>query len=153
VNADERLEELGLELPEIPPMPAGPQPLVESVRVHGAMGFVSAIGPVGTTGIVGGSMTLEEGREAARLTALLALRRIRDALGSLEAVERWLKVTGFVRSAPGFAQQPAVLNGFTEQIIEIYGPERGRCARSALGTSDLPMNIPIEVDAIVALRP
>lgn len=152
MNADERLAELGIELPEIPPMPVGPQPMVESVLIHGGLGFVSGIGPVGTAGIVGGSMTLEEGREAARMTALLALRRIRDALGSLDAVERWLKVTGFVRSAPGFAQQPAVLNGFTEQIIEIYGPERGRCARSALGTSDLPMNIPIEVDAIVALR-
>jgi enamine deaminase RidA (YjgF/YER057c/UK114 family) len=86
------------------------------------------------------------------MTALLALRRIKDALGSLDAVERWVKVLGFIRSAPGFGQQPLVLNGFTEQIVAIYGPERGRCARSAIGTNELPMNIPIEVEAIVALR-
>jgi enamine deaminase RidA (YjgF/YER057c/UK114 family) len=153
VNADERLAELGIELPELPPFPAGPQPLIESVMVHGGLGYLSGIGPIGTTGVLGGDMSVDDGREAARVTALLALRRIKDALGSLEAVERWLKVTGFVRSAPGFAQQPLVMNGFTEQIVEIYGPERGRCARSALGTSELPMNIPVEVEAIVALRP
>ena len=71
--------------------------------------------------------------------------------GSLDAVDRWVKVTGFVRSAPGFRMQPAVLNGFSEQIIDVYGVERGRCARSAIGVSELPMNIPVEVEAIVLL--
>jgi enamine deaminase RidA (YjgF/YER057c/UK114 family) len=123
------------------------------VIVHGGLGLLSGIGPIGMTGVVGGDLSVDDGREAARVTALLALRRIKDALGSLEAVERWVKVLGFIRSAPGFGQQPLVLNGFTEQIVEIYGPERGRCARSALGTSELPMNIPVEVEAIVALRP
>jgi enamine deaminase RidA (YjgF/YER057c/UK114 family) len=152
VNADERLAELGIELPELPPMPVGPQPVVEPVTVHGGLAYVSGTGPVGTTGIVGADMTVEEGYEAARVTALLVMRRLRDTLGSLDAVERWVRVTGFVRCAPGFAMQPAVLNGFTEQVIAVYGPERGRCARSALGTSDLPMNIPVEVEATVALR-
>ena len=133
-------------------MPVGPQPMVEPVTVHGGLAHVSGTGPVGTAGIVGGDMTVEEGYEAARITALLVMRRIRDTLGSLDAVERWVRVTGFVRSAPGFAMQPAVLNGFTEQVIAVYGPERGRCARSALGTSELPMNIPVEVEATVALR-
>jgi enamine deaminase RidA (YjgF/YER057c/UK114 family) len=152
VDADRRLEELGIQLPEIPPLPAGPQPMIEPVVVHAGLAFVSGIGPVGTKGIVGGDMTVEEGKAAARATALLVFRRIVDAFGSLEAVDRWIRVTGFVRSAPGFAQQPLVMNGFTEQVIEVYGPERGRCARSALGTSDLPANIPVEVEVILALR-
>ncbi len=153
IDADERLKELGIELPEIPPLPAGPQPMVIPVVVHGGFAFVSGIGPIGTTGVVGGDMTVEQGYEAARATALLVFRRIVDAFGRLEAVERWVRVTGFVRSAPGFGQQPAVLNGFTEQVVEVFGPDRGRCARSALGTSELPMNIPVEVECILALRP
>ena len=78
------------------------------------------------------------------------LRRIVDAFGSLDAVARWVKVLGFVRSAPGFGDQPAVVNGFSDLVIDVYGPERGRCARSAIGVSELPMNIPVEVEAIVA---
>ena len=152
-DADARLAELGIVLPEIPPLPAGPQPMNVPILVHGSLGFVSGIGPIGTTGVVGGDMTLEEGQEAARATAHLVFRRIVDTFGRLEAVERWVRVTGFIRSAPGFGQQPRVLNGFTEQVIEVYGPDRALCARSAIGTSDLPMNIPIEVEVILALRP
>jgi enamine deaminase RidA (YjgF/YER057c/UK114 family) len=122
------------------------------ILVHGGLGFVSGIGPIGTTGVVGGDMTVEEGKEAARATALLVFRRIVDTFGRLEAVDRWVRVTGFIRSAPGFGQQPLVLNGFTEQVVDVYGPDRGRCARSALGTSELPMNIPIEVEVILAVR-
>ena len=152
LDADQRLVELGIVLPEIPPLPAGAQPMIEPVVVHGGLAFVSGIGPIGTTGIVGGDMTVEKGQAAARATALLVFRRIVDRFGRLEAVERWIRVTGFVRSAPGFAKQPVVMNGFTEQVVEVYGPERGRCARSALGTSDLPANIPVEVEVILALR-
>jgi enamine deaminase RidA (YjgF/YER057c/UK114 family) len=152
LDADARLIELGIVLPEIPPLPAGPQPMVEPVLVQGSLAFVSGIGPIGTTGVVGGDLSVEEGQAAARATALLVFRRIVDAFGKLEAVERWVRVTGFVRSAPGFGQQPAVMNGFTQQVIDIYGPERGRCARSAIGTSELPMNIPVEVEVILALR-
>ena len=107
---------------------------------------------IGTTGRVGAELSVEEGYAAARETALLALRRIVDAFGALDAVDRWVKVLGFVRSAPGFGQQPQVLNGFSDLVIEVYGEERGRCARSAIGTSELPANIPIEVEAVVALR-
>ena len=152
-DADARLAELGIVLPEIPPLPAGPQPMNVPILVHDRLGFVSGIGPIGATGTVGGDLSLEEGREAARATALLVFRRIVDAFGRLEAVDHWVRVTGFIRSAPGFGQQPLVLNGFTEQVVDVYGPERGRCARSAIGTSELPMNIPIEVEVILALRP
>jgi hypothetical protein len=152
VDADARLVELGIVLPEIPPLPAGPQRMVEPMVVHAGLALVSGIGPIGTTGILGADMSVEEGREAARATALLVFRRIVDAFGRLEAVERWIRVTGFVRSAPGFGQQPAVMNGFTQQVLDVYGPERGRCARSAVGTSELPMNIPVEVEVVLALR-
>src|SRR5204862_2651478 len=102
--------------------------------------------------LVGADLSVEEGQAAARETALLALRRILDELGSLDAVERWVKVLGLVRSAPGFGDQPAVVNGFTELVVAVYGEERGLCARSAIGVSELPAGIPVEVAAPVALR-
>ncbi len=153
MNADERLAELGLSLPKIPSLPGLVQPLLEPVLVHGDLAYLSGIGPIGITGIVGGDCSVDEAFAAARGTALLMLRRIHDAFGSLDIVDHWVKVLGFIRSAPGFAQQPAVLNGFSSLIIDVYGVARGRCARSAIGTSELPANIPVEVEAIVALRP
>ena len=150
-SAETRLRELGLVLPDEPSFPSGAKPLLDPVTRVGDIAYLSGVGPLGTTGIVGGDLDVEAGREAARQTALLCLRRIRDAFGSLDAVDRWVKVTGFVRSAPGFGMQPAVLNGFSEQIIDVYGVDRGRCARSAIGVSELPMNIPVEVEAIVLL--
>jgi enamine deaminase RidA (YjgF/YER057c/UK114 family) len=150
VNADERVRELGLEIPEIPPLPF--RPLLRPVLVHGGLAYLSGIGPVGRSGVVGRDLSVEDGYAVARETALLALRRILDELGSLDAVERWVKVLGLVRSAPGFGDQPAVVNGFTELVVEVYGEERGLCARSAIGVSELPAGIPVEVEAVVALR-
>jgi len=150
MNPDERVRELGLEIPEIPPMPF--RPLLQPVLVHDGLAYLSGIGPVGQAGVVGRDLSVEEGYAAARETGLLALRRILDALGSLDAVERWVKVLGFVRSAPGFGDQPAVINGFTELVVEVYGEERGLCARSAIGVAELPAGIPVEVEALVALR-
>ena len=142
MNADERVRELGLEIPEIPPMPF--RPLLRPVLVHGGLAYLSGIGPIGLAGVVGGDLSIAEGHAA--------LRRILDELGSLDAVERWVKVLGLVRSAPGFGDQPAVVNGFTELVVEVYGEERGLCARSAIGVAELPAGIPVEVEAIVALR-
>jgi enamine deaminase RidA (YjgF/YER057c/UK114 family) len=150
VSADERVQELGLEIPEIPPLPF--RPLLRPVLVHGGLAYLSGIGPIGLAGVVGGDLSIARGHAAARETGLLALRRILDELGSLDAVERWVKVLGFVRSAPGFGDQPAVVNGFTELVVEVYGEERGLCARSAIGVAELPAGIPVEVEAIVALR-
>jgi hypothetical protein len=151
VSPDDRLAELRIELSGEVALP-GAQPLLEPVMIHGDIAYLSGVGPVGTTGTLGVDLTVEQGRAAARETALLMLGRLRGALGSLDAVDRWLNVRGFIRSGPGFADQPAVLNGFSELIIDIYGSERGRCARSAIGTSELPANIPVEVEAVVALR-
>jgi enamine deaminase RidA (YjgF/YER057c/UK114 family) len=149
-NADERARELGLEIPDFPALPFRPK--LVPVHVHGGLAYMSGIGPIGRAGVVGGDLTAEEGYDAARETALLALRRILDAFGELDRVERWVKVLGFVRSAPGFGDQPSVLNGFTDAIVEVYGEERGLCARSAIGVSELPAGIPVEVEAVYALR-
>jgi enamine deaminase RidA (YjgF/YER057c/UK114 family) len=150
MNADQRFAELGLELPEIPTLPFVPR--LKPVVVHAGLAYLSGIGPAGTSGRVGAELTVEEGYEAARVTGLLLLRRIVDEFAELERVERWVKVLGFIRSAPGFGDQPSVLNGFSDLIAEVYGEERGLCARSAIGTSELPGGIPVEVEAIVAVR-
>lgn len=150
MTADEQLAELGLELPALPELPFAPR--LRPVLVHGGLGYVSGGGVFDVVGYVGAEVTVEQAREAARRTALYVLRVLRDELGSLEAVERWVKVLGFVRSAPGFADQPAVVNGFTELVVDVYGEERGLCARSAIGVAELPAGIAVEVEATVALR-
>jgi enamine deaminase RidA (YjgF/YER057c/UK114 family) len=150
VSADERVRELGLEIPEFPSLPFRPK--LVPVRVHAGLAYLSGIGPIGLTGVVGADLTTDEGAAAARTTALLALRRVLDEFGELERVERWVKVLGFVRSAPGFGDQPAVVNGFTDVIVDVYGEERGLCARSAIGVNELPAGIPVEVEAVLALR-
>ena len=151
MTPDELLRTLGLALPEIPPTPFTPR--LKPLAVHGDLGFLSGIGPIGTEGAVGRDLSVEEGYEAARRSALLAFRQIVDALGELDRVASWVKILGFIRSAPGFGDQPSVLNGFSDLVIEVYGEERGLAARSAIGTGELPLGIPIEVEAIVALRP
>jgi enamine deaminase RidA (YjgF/YER057c/UK114 family) len=78
-------------------------------------------------------------------------RALREELGSLDRVERWLKVLVLVRSAPGFVEQPAVANGFTNAIAQLWGEERGVCARSAIGVAELPSGLAVEVEALVAL--
>jgi enamine deaminase RidA (YjgF/YER057c/UK114 family) len=150
---DARLRALGLELPAVPDQPPGyaPRPIVPVV-VHGTLAFFSGVAPLELTGTVGADMTVDEGYAAARTVGLMTLRRIVDAFGTLDAVERFIKVTGYVRSAPGFSSQPEVVNGFSDLIIEVYGEDRGRCARTAIGSSELPRNIPIEVESVVALR-
>ncbi len=149
-SPDARLLELGLELPQFPSLPFTPR-LVPALE-HRGLAYLSGIGPIGVAGRVGETMSTEEAYDAARRTAHLALRVIVDALGALDRVERWVKVLAFVRSAPGFVDQPSVINGFTDAIVEVYGEERGLSARSAIGVSELPAGIPVEVEAVVAVR-
>lgn len=150
MTPDERLRELGIELPVFPELPFVPR--LVPVLEHEGLAYLSGLGPIGVAGVVGSDLSVEEGQEAARETGLLALRRIVDAFGELDRVARWVKVLGFVRSAPGFAEQPAVVNGFTNLIVDVYGEERGLAARSAIGVAELPAGIPVEVEAVVALR-
>ena len=96
-------------------------------------------------------MSLEEAHQAARLTALSILGSLKRELGDLNRLSAWLRVFGTVNSAPGFTKQPDVINGFSELILELYGPERGAHARSAVGMAELPMGIPVEIEAEVEI--
>jgi enamine deaminase RidA (YjgF/YER057c/UK114 family) len=101
-------------------------------------------------GKVGATLTLEQGYEAARLTALSVLASLRAELGDLDRVGTWVKALGLVNCAPGFNNTPAVIDGFSDLIRELWG-DAGRHARSAIGVAELPFDIPVEVEAVVAL--
>jgi enamine deaminase RidA (YjgF/YER057c/UK114 family) len=150
---ERRLAELGIELPPTP-TPAGTY--VPAVQV-GNLLFLSGLGPRRADGTmvqgkVGADLTIEQGREAARLVALNMLVNIRAALGSLDRVERVVKTLGMVNSAPDFDQHPKVIDGFADLFVEVFGPERGRGARSAVGMAALPNRIAVEVETIVQVR-
>jgi enamine deaminase RidA (YjgF/YER057c/UK114 family) len=101
------------------------------------------------TGRVGGELTLEQGQEAARLTTLSIPASLRAELGDLDRVTQWVKALGLVQCAPGFDKPPAVINGFTDLVLDIWGDPAGRHARSAIGAAQLPFDVPVEVEAIV----
>src|SRR5262245_20909337 len=149
MSPEERLTELGIELPEPPKLPFTPR--LRPVVVHGGLAYLSGNGDLSRPGRVGDDVDVETAALAARTTAHLMCRSLRDELGSLDRVERWLKVLVLVRSAPGFDQQPVVANGFTNAIAELWGDERGVCARSAIGVAELPNGLAVEVEALVAL--
>jgi enamine deaminase RidA (YjgF/YER057c/UK114 family) len=149
MSPEARLAELGIELPAPPPLPFTPR--LEPVVVHDGLAYLSGNGDLGCLGRVGDDVDLERAAFAARTTAHLMCRSLRDELGSLDRVDRWLKVLVLVRSAPGFGDQPAVANGFTNAIAELWGDDRGVCARSAIGVAELPSGLAVEVEALVAL--
>jgi enamine deaminase RidA (YjgF/YER057c/UK114 family) len=148
----ERLRELGLTVPP----PARPPPGVvlpfQFVRVVGARAFVSGHGPQSPDGKLGSDLSVAEGYTAARLTALSVLGSLSRALGDLDRIAAWSRVFGMVNSAPGFTQQPSVINGFSDLILEVFGAEIGAHSRSAVGMAELPFGIPVEVEAEVELR-
>ena len=158
MRIETRLQELGLVLPEpmrLPPDVVLPFPWV---RVHGNRAFVSGHGPqnpdgslAGPLGKVGAEISLEQAQQSARLTALSILASLKRELGDLNRVTAWLRVFGMVNSAPGFREQPNVINGFSDLILELYGPDAGQHARSAVGMAELPLGIPVEIEAEVAL--
>jgi len=124
-------------------------------RRSGNLLYLSGNGPMRDgrpvlVGKLGRELSLEQGYQAARLTALNLLAVIKTELGDLEPI-RFVKSLGFVNSAPGFNQQPAVLNGFADLIVELYGEERGLHARSAVGMAELPWDIPVEIETIVEI--
>jgi enamine deaminase RidA (YjgF/YER057c/UK114 family) len=149
VSPDERYIALGLDWPE--PQASAAAPKLRPVVVHGSLAFCSGNGDTSVRGYVGSDVSVDEARAAARTTAHLLCRALREELGSLDRVERWVKVLALVRSAPGFSEQPQVVNGFSEAIAELWGDERGIGARSAIGVAELPGGMAVEVEAIVAL--
>src|SRR5262245_3489675 len=151
MTIEAKLERVGHKLPA--PLVVGGN--FELVKVHAGTGYVAGHGPFdGSTplvqGVVGRDLTLEEGYEAARLTALAILASLRRELGDLDRVTQWLKVVAYIQTAPGFEQNAGVANGFSDLIVELWG-EAGRHARSAPGQGPSPLNVPVIVDAIVAV--
>jgi enamine deaminase RidA (YjgF/YER057c/UK114 family) len=155
---EDRLRRLGLVLPEPVKAPGGVRLPFAPVRVRGSRAYISGHGPfnpdgtlAGPYGQVGAEVTIEQGYQAARLTALSILGSLKRELGALDRVTAWLRVFGMVNSAPGFDRQPSVINGFSDLILELYGPERGVHARSAVGMAGLPFNLAVEIEAEVEI--
>lgn len=153
-TAEQRLAELGIELPPVPTPVATYVPSVRSGSMLYVSGSGPGVGPDGepVRGKVGRDLTLEEGNAAARLAGLRILANVRHSLGSLDRVERVVKVLGMVNATEDFGQQPQVVNGFSDLMVEIFGEERGKGARSAVGMGSLPSGIPVEVEAIFEVR-
>ena len=150
---EERLEALGLELPRPFAPPPGVTFKFDPVRVSGSVAYVSGHGPVDgdatlLSGKVQADVSLEQATQAARLTGLAIIASLREELGELDRVVGWVKALGLVNCAPGFNQMPAVVNGFSELVLDVWG-DRGRHARSAVGVAELPFDWPVEVEAIV----
>jgi hypothetical protein len=157
-NVENKLAALGLVLPAPLKAPAGVVLPFQFVRLVGTRAFVSGHGPQNEDGSiaeplgkVGRELSIEQGRFAARLTALAVLASLKRAIGDLDRVSAWCRVFGMVNSAAGFNRQPSVINGFSELILELYGPDVGAHARSAVGLFELPFDIPVEVEAEVEL--
>ena len=152
MTPEQRLADLRLELPPAPQPVAVYKPVV----VTGNLAFVSGHGPVRTDRtlippVVGRDLALEAGKAAARQVGLAILATLRAQLGSLDRVKRVIKVLGMVNSAPDFYEHPKVINGCSELFAEIWGPENGIGARSAVGMGPLPGNIAVELEAVFEL--
>jgi enamine deaminase RidA (YjgF/YER057c/UK114 family) len=152
---EDRLGELGLELPRTFAAPPSVEFKFDLVRVSGGIAYVSGHGPQDgadtlVSGKVGAELSVEQGYDAARLTGLSVFQSLKQELGELDRVTGWVKALGLVNCAPGFNKTPAVVNGFTELVLEVWG-DAGRHARSAIGASELPFDWPVEVEAVVTL--
>lgn len=151
-DIDARLLELGITLNE-PSQPVGNY--VNSVRT-GNLIYMAGLGPLGPngyiTGKLGQDLSIAEGYDAARYTAISQLTALKAEIGDLNKVKRIVKVFGMVNSTPTFTQQPAVINGFSDLMVAVFG-DRGRHARAAVGMVALPMNICVEIEMIVEVEP
>ncbi|MDP2824202.1 MAG: RidA family protein [Sulfuritalea sp.] len=155
-KVEERLSALGLILPgPIKPPPGVVLPF-QFVRLVGNRAFISGHGPQNVDGSIaaplgklGRELTVEQGYVAARLTALSILGSLKRTLGDLDRISAWGRVFGMVNSASGFNRQPSVINGFSDLILELYGPVVGAHSRSAVGLAELPFDIPVEIEGEV----
>ena len=151
-SPEDKLLEMGIQLPKLSAPVAS---YVNAVQV-GNLIFLSGKGPSTAngeyiTGKLGGELSIEQGYEAAKLTAINQLAVLKDILGDLSNVKRVVKVLGFVNSAEGFVDQPKVINGFSDLMIQVFG-ENGKHARTAVGTNALPFNMAVEVEVIVEVE-
>jgi enamine deaminase RidA (YjgF/YER057c/UK114 family) len=154
MGAEARVKELGLTLPT-PSTPIANY--VGAVRT-GNLLFVAGHGPIRrdgkhtTLGKLGRELTTEQGYQVAREVGLNLLATTQKALGSLDKVKRIVKVLGMVRSAEGFGEQPKVINGFSDLMVEVFGEAIGKHARSAVGMAELPMGIPVEIEMVLEVE-
>jgi enamine deaminase RidA (YjgF/YER057c/UK114 family) len=153
------LDAMGVVLPPPLKVPSGVVLPFRFVRVSGTRAWIAGHGPQAPDGSVaqpvgkvGRDLTVEQGHMAARLVAISILASLKRAIGDLDRIAAWTRVFGMVNSAPGFNRQPAVINGFSELILALYGPEVGAHSRSAVGMAELPFDIPVEIEAEVELR-
>jgi len=155
----DRISALGLVLPEpLKTLPGVVLPF-QFVRIVGSRAFISGHGPTNGDGSlaqplgkVGRDLTVEQGDEAARLAGLAILGSLARSLGDLDRIVAWTRVFGMVNSAPGFNRHPAVINGFSDLILKVFGPEVGAHSRSAVGMAELPFDLPVEIEAQVEIR-
>lgn len=158
MSIESRLNDLGLVLPQPFRSPSGrPYPFAW-VRVRGNRAYISGHLPLSAAGSlaeplgkVGAELTAEQGAAVARQVGLAMLGNLQRELGSLDRIRAWLRVLGMVNAAPGFSQVPVVVNGFSELILEVFGPEIGLHSRSAVGVAELPFNVPVEIEAEVEI--
>ncbi|OFZ88628.1 MAG: hypothetical protein A2V78_12365 [Betaproteobacteria bacterium RBG_16_64_18] len=153
-----RLAALGLVLPAAIKPPPGVVLPFQFVRVIGTRALISGHGPQNADGSIaeplgklGRNITVEQGYAAARLTGLSILGSLQRTLGDLDRITSWVRVFGMVNSGPGFNQQPSVINGFSDLILELWGPDAGAHSRSAVGMAELPFDIPVEIEGEVEI--
>lgn len=159
MQIEEKLRAMGLALPAPLTLPPGVRLPFAQVRLRGNRAYLAGHGPQAPDGAlappfgkVGAQVSVEEAYQAARLTTLSLLASLSRALGDLDRVSAWLRIFGMVNSAPDFTQQPAVINGCSDLILELYGPEAGQHARSAVGMAALPFAMPVEIEAEVEIH-
>jgi enamine deaminase RidA (YjgF/YER057c/UK114 family) len=150
-SAEARLKELNIVLPPVPPPVAN---YVDAVRVGNLLFLAgnTAAPDWKYKGKVGKDLTVQEGYDTARQVGLIMLAKVRAAVGSLDRVKRVVKVLGMVNSADGFGDQPKVVNGFSDLMVEVFGEAIGKHARSAVGMAGLPFNNAVEVEMIVEVE-
>ncbi len=148
MSPEEKLKELGIELPEAPAPLGSYVPVVKTGDLLFLSGMLPMVkGRLSRQGRVGDSISVDEAKEDARQAAINALSVLRSQIGSLDNVRRCIKITGYIASAPDFTEQPKVLNAASDLMYDIFG-EAGRHARAAVGVNVLPMNSPVEIEFI-----
>jgi YjgF/chorismate_mutase-like, putative endoribonuclease len=155
---EKRLKALGLKLPHPVKVPDGLHLPFAFINVRGERALFSGHPKQGSDGriagpygVVGTDLTTKEAYEAARAVALSVLANLKNEIGELSRVEGWVRVFGMVASSPGYTEQHLVVNGFSDLVLEVFGPEVGRHSRSAIGVAGLPLGFAMEIEGEVII--
>jgi enamine deaminase RidA (YjgF/YER057c/UK114 family) len=159
MEIERRLEQLGLVLPDPTKVPPGVRVPFAWIRVHADRAYVSGHGPLnhdgtpaGPFGRVGAEVSEDQAYAASRLATLAVLSSLRNSLEDLDRISAWLVVSGMVNVAPGFTKTTNVINGCSDLLLEVFGSEIGKHARTAIGMAQLPLDLPVIIAAEVAIR-